>query len=96
MADRYCGNCGRELRADDQFCPNCGRPVHEAAQAPTAEAGEPAPPPPQQAGRGAPLPPQPQRSGMSDFRRGVAIGCGISFVLFVVFLLLFPVLMTIL
>ena len=48
MADRYCGNCGRELREDDRFCPNCGRPVHEVAQVPTPEADVPVPPPPGQ------------------------------------------------
>jgi uncharacterized membrane protein YvbJ len=32
--DRYCGNCGQELRPDGRFCPNCGQPT-AAAQAPT-------------------------------------------------------------
>ena len=47
MADRYCGNCGHELRQDDRFCPNCGRPVHETAHVPTPEADVPVPPLPQ-------------------------------------------------
>ena len=48
--DRYCGNCGRELRPEDQFCPNCGRPVHRTATVPTPEADVPVPPPPQAGG----------------------------------------------
>jgi hypothetical protein len=48
VADRYCGNCGHELRQDDRFCPNCGRAVHEVAQVPTPEADVPVPPPPRQ------------------------------------------------
>lgn len=47
MADRYCGNCGHELRQDDHFCPNCGRPVHETAHVPTPEADVSVPPLPQ-------------------------------------------------
>jgi hypothetical protein len=43
VADRYCGNCGRELREDDRFCPSCGRAVHEVAQVPTPEADRPVP-----------------------------------------------------
>jgi hypothetical protein len=23
--DRYCSNCGREIKPDDRFCPNCGK-----------------------------------------------------------------------
>jgi predicted amidophosphoribosyltransferase len=34
MADRFCNNCGNELRPDDKFCPNCSRPVHETAVCP--------------------------------------------------------------
>lgn len=30
MADRFCGNCGRELRQDGSFCPGCGQPVGAA------------------------------------------------------------------
>ncbi len=48
MADRYCGNCGHELRADDRFCPSCGRPVHAVALVPTPEADVPVPRPPRQ------------------------------------------------
>jgi hypothetical protein len=46
VADRYCGNCGQELRQDDRFCPSCGRPVHETAHVPTPQADDVATPPP--------------------------------------------------
>jgi predicted amidophosphoribosyltransferase len=45
VADRYCSNCGQELRAGGSFCPGCGRPVHETAHVPTPEADVPVPPP---------------------------------------------------
>lgn len=41
MADRYCRNCGHELRTSDRFCRGCGRPVHEAARVATPEAEVP-------------------------------------------------------
>lgn len=44
MADRFCRNCGNELRQEDRFCPNCGQPGHETAQIPTPEAEIPVPP----------------------------------------------------
>ena len=47
MADRYCSNCGQELREDARFCSDCGRPVHEVAHVPTPEADVSVPPPPQ-------------------------------------------------
>lgn len=31
MVDRFCGNCGRELRPGNRFCTGCGHPVHGAA-----------------------------------------------------------------
>lgn len=45
VANRYCSNCGNELREDDAFCGSCGRPVQETAQVPTPEADVPVPPP---------------------------------------------------
>jgi endogenous inhibitor of DNA gyrase (YacG/DUF329 family) len=57
--ERYCSNCGHELRPEDRFCPNCGRPVHRTAQVPTPEANVPVPPPPQTGGTGAAAPEQP-------------------------------------
>src|SRR5215210_558176 len=52
--ERYCTNCGQELRPEDQFCSNCGMPVHRAARVPTPKADRavpPLPPPTQQVGR---------------------------------------------
>ncbi len=51
---RYCTNCGHELKPDDQFCTNCGVPVHRAARVPTPKADRPVPPlppPTQEVGR---------------------------------------------
>jgi zinc-ribbon domain len=50
--DRYCGNCGQELRPDGRFCPNCGQPT-ATAQAPTPGPSVQPPPTqqPRQAGR---------------------------------------------
>jgi len=50
--ERYCRNCGRELRPEDQFCSNCGMPVHRGARVPTPHADRPVPP----------LPPPPQEA----------------------------------
>jgi hypothetical protein len=95
--ERYCSNCGHELGPDASFCPSCGRPVHhEEARRTASEAGGPTSPPAYQAGGAASPPPQAQQGGRSGMWRGVAIGCGISFVLFVALLLLFPLLMQIL
>ena len=52
--ERYCTNCGQELKPEDQFCTNCGMPVHRAARVPTPEADRPVPPlppPTQEVGR---------------------------------------------
>src|SRR5829696_206965 len=52
--ERYCSNCGHELRPEDQFCSNCGMPVHRAARVPTPKADRavpPLPPPTQQVGK---------------------------------------------
>ena len=52
MAQRYCTNCGAELREDDRFCPSCGHPT-AVAKAPTPGPSVQSPPPqqPRQAGR---------------------------------------------
>ena len=50
--ERYCSNCGHELRPEDQFCSNCGMPVHRGARVPTPHADRPVPP----------LPPPPQEA----------------------------------
>jgi hypothetical protein len=85
VAQRYCTNCGTELREDDTFCPNCGRPVHEMAAVSTPEADVPVPPPPQQEAGEQPLEQaeaQPQEPGTA---RQLALGClGVFFVVFVV------------
>ena len=47
--ERYCSNCGHELRPEDQFCSNCGMPVHRGARVPTPHADRPVPPPPKEA-----------------------------------------------
>ena len=56
--DRFCRNCGQELKPEDQFCAGCGRPVHTTAYVPTPEANVPVPPPPQQSGGGLQMPPR--------------------------------------
>jgi hypothetical protein len=56
---RYCTNCGQELKPEDQFCTNCGTPVHRAARVPTSNADRavpPLPPPTQEVGRRRSLP----------------------------------------
>jgi zinc-ribbon domain len=65
VAQRYCTNCGHELREEDRFCPSCGRPVHETAAVSTPEADVPVPPPPRQRterGFAPQAEPPPQRS----------------------------------
>ena len=54
MPDRYCRNCGNELRETDRYCSNCAAPVHETAHVPTPEADVEVPSPPQQAEAGRP------------------------------------------
>jgi hypothetical protein len=60
--DRYCRNCGQELKPEDRFCAGCGRSIYEAAYVPTPEADVPVPP------VQAPSQPQqgPQHSGARD------------------------------
>ncbi len=44
VADKYCGNCGQELRGGGDFCPSCGQASRQTSQ-PLAQ--EPLSPPPQ-------------------------------------------------
>jgi hypothetical protein len=46
--ERYCSNCGHELKPEDLFCSNCGMPVHRTARVPTPQADRPVPPLPPQ------------------------------------------------
>ena len=57
--ERYCSNCGHELKLEDQFCSNCGMPVHRGARVPTSNADRAVPPlpePTQEVGRRRSLP----------------------------------------
>src|SRR5215210_5893090 len=74
--ERYCTNCGQELKPEDQFCTNCGMPVHRAARVPTPEADRPVPPlppPTQELGRRRSLP-----------GSGALRGCGTKLVVLLV------------
>ena len=85
MTQRYCTNCGAELREDDRFCPNCGRPVHETAAVSTPEADVPVPPPPQQEAETQPLEQAEAQPREPWTTRQYALGClGAFFVVFVV------------
>lgn len=85
MAQRYCKNCGAELREDDRFCPNCARPVQETAAVSTPEADVPVPPPPQQQA-GEQLLEQAEAQPRRPWTAGrLVLGClGVFFVVFVV------------
>ncbi len=60
MADRYCRNCGHELRQEDRFCTGCGRAVQEAAHVPTPEVDVPVATPQTS------VPPQPREHGADE------------------------------
>lgn len=76
MANRYCGNCGQELKLEDQFCTGCGSSVHAKTRVSTPEADVPVPPLPRQ-NTGSPQPPgsrqptlpQPQQQPVGLWKR---------------------------
>jgi hypothetical protein len=71
---RYCTNCGHELREEDRFCRSCGRPVHQVARLPTPDADVPVPPPTQLRGAGAPPGLSLQERDRTDRRRLLLLG----------------------
>jgi hypothetical protein len=79
--ERYCTNCGQELKPEDQFCTNCGMPVHRGARVPTPNADRPV----------SPLPPPTQEVGRrrSLTGSGALRGCGTKLVVLLVLGVLF-------
>lgn len=53
MEDKFCGNCGQELRPGLRFCPRCGKSTERDAQVPPPVASVQPPPTqqPRQTGR---------------------------------------------
>src|SRR5215218_9198397 len=93
---RYCTNCGQELKPEDQFCTNCGMPVHRAARVPTPKADRPVPPlPPPTPRADRPVPPLPPPTQEVGRRRrslpgsGALRGCGTKLVVLLVLVVLF-------
>src|SRR5829696_7968778 len=77
---RYCTNCGQELKPEDQFCTNCGMPVHRAAGVPTPKADRPV----------SPLPPPTQEVGRRSLTGSGALrGCGTKLVVLLILVVLF-------
>src|SRR5829696_3069819 len=77
---RYCTNCGQELKPEDQFCTNCGMPVHRAARVPTPKADRPV----------SPLPPPTQEVGRRRFTGSGALrGRGTKLLILLVLVVLF-------
>ena len=74
--ERYCTNCGQELKSEDQFCTNCGMPVHRAARVPTPKADRPVPP--------LPPPTQEEVGRRSLPGSGALRGCGTKLVVLLV------------
>jgi hypothetical protein len=72
VADRYCTNCGNELREGFRYCGSCGSPVHATARVPAPEADVPIPPPPQQ---------QPEVEARSETRGPMLVLVGVFLVL---------------
>ena len=66
--ERYCSNCGQEIRPEDRFCTTCGSPVQLTAQVPTREADVPVPPPHQARSTTPPSHPAGASSTQSDRR----------------------------
>jgi hypothetical protein len=78
--ERYCTNCGHQLKLEDQFCTDCGMPVHRGARVPTPKADRPA----------SPLPPPTQEVGRrSSPGSGALRGCGTKLVVLLVLGVLF-------
>src|SRR5215213_173332 len=79
--ERYCTNCGHQLKLEDQFCTNCGMPVHRGARVPTPNADRPV----------SPLPPPTQEVGRrrSFTGSGALRGCGTKLVVLLVLVVLF-------
>jgi hypothetical protein len=74
MAQRYCTNCGAELREDDSYCSKCGGPLHKVATVSTPEADVLVPPPPQQAEDRSVPPQDPQASSGDEQVRSATRG----------------------
>jgi hypothetical protein len=49
---RYCTNCGAEIKQEDQYCRSCGMPAHQVARVSTPEADVPTPSATQPRGQG--------------------------------------------
>jgi hypothetical protein len=79
--ERYCSNCGHELKPEDLFCSNCGMPVHRVARVPTPEADRAVPP--------LPPPTQELSRRRSLTGSGVLRGRGRKLVVVVLFVVLF-------
>ncbi len=74
--DRYCRDCGQELKPEDKFCAGCGRSVYDTAHVPTPEADVTVPP--------VPPPQDRQRDVMQDPTRGPKWGMFVVFLVLVV------------